>query len=368
MKILLVHQGAELYGSDKTFLQSVKAYRIKYPEAWIVVSIPCDGSLVEKMRPYVDEFDFGRVWVLRKSTVKKLFGKEGLSFIRLMISAWKFMRKFDHVYLNTLVVFNFLCARFFLPSKGSVVHVHEIQTGKLRYVFSVILSLSRAQVIFNSIATQKTYSLLFWQSKRVVPNGVSPAEIFTDLDPEHTYLRCLMVGRVNDWKGQDLLLNAIADLDENLIVNVELRIIGDVFEGQDHFREQLLNTINVMSIKNQIVFEGFTEDTSGLYNWADVVFVPSKKPEPFGLVAIEAMSHSKCVVAAGHGGLVEIVDNGITGVLFEPNNKEALSEVIKGFIIGRLDYKKMGKKGLSKYESFYTEKRYLDLVVGVINE
>lgn len=60
--------------------------------------------------------------------------------------------------------------------------------------------------------------------------------------------------------------------------------------------------------------------------------VPSTEPEPFGMVAIEAMLASKPVVAANHSGLTEIVIHNETGFLVELNNIIALKEALEKLI------------------------------------
>ena len=54
-RVLFVHQGAELYGSDRTFEQSVRGYRIQNPDAHISVLLAASGPLEELLRPSVDE-------------------------------------------------------------------------------------------------------------------------------------------------------------------------------------------------------------------------------------------------------------------------------------------------------------------------
>jgi glycosyltransferase involved in cell wall biosynthesis len=83
---------------------------------------------------------------------------------------------------------------------------------------------------------------------------------------------------------------------------------------------QLQKKVESLGLSNQVEFLDFVSDTAEIYAWSDVVIVPSTKPEPFGRIAIEAMSLCKPVIAANHGGLPEIIENDVSGFLFEPNN------------------------------------------------
>ena len=64
--ILCVHQGAELYGSDRVFVMSVTAFREKYPNAKITIVLPNSGPLVELLEPISDEIIYQDQFVLRR--------------------------------------------------------------------------------------------------------------------------------------------------------------------------------------------------------------------------------------------------------------------------------------------------------------
>ena len=64
--ILCVHQGAELYGSDRMFVMSVSALRTTYPDAKITVVLPQTGPLIEYLEPICDEIIYQELFVLRR--------------------------------------------------------------------------------------------------------------------------------------------------------------------------------------------------------------------------------------------------------------------------------------------------------------
>jgi glycosyltransferase involved in cell wall biosynthesis len=76
--------------------------------------------------------------------------------------------------------------------------------------------------------------------------------------------------------------------------------------------------------------------------------MPSTEAESFGLVAVEAMLAKKPVVASNLGGLSEIVINNETGFLFDPNNKEALSESLFKLIENPSLRSEFGEKGYER--------------------
>ena len=64
--------------------------------------------------------------------------------------------------------------------------------------------------------------------------------MFFGLQPN---LRILLIGRINSWKGHKLLIKAISGLSKQIIEEVELRIVGDVFEDQIYFKEELVDMV-----------------------------------------------------------------------------------------------------------------------------
>lgn len=326
MNIVCIHQGYELYGSDRTFLSCVDFLKDLYPNASIDVILPKEGALSREMRSRDYNVEVRDLWVLRKS-----YGMLGLllragRLPAFVLRAWKRTRGSDLVYINTGVIFDFsLAARWHRNS--TVIHVHEIPGKRVRPLFQALLGFARSPVIFNSQATQASLPLPPNIPTAVVYNGTdTPDE--PPLPTPHEKLRLLMIGRLNSWKGQDLLIDAMAMLPPANRDYIELRVLGDVFEGGP-FLDRLRAQAKVLGLTSQIEFKGFHADPSSDYRWSDIVVVPSREPEPFGLVAIEAMSYGKPVIAAGHGGLVEIVEDGNTGWHFRPNDAHALAAIIE---------------------------------------
>ena len=116
-------------------------------------------------------------------------------------------------------------------------------------------------------------------------------------------------------------INKLVDLKKYII---QVRIVGDVFEDQLEYKDQLIQYVKIHNLENIITFKSFVKNPEVEYAWSNIVVVPSVKPEPFGRVAIEAMSIGRCVVAANHGGLSEIISSNEDGILFEPNNSKSL--------------------------------------------
>ena len=95
--------------------------------------------------------------------------------------------------------------------------------------------------------------------------------------------------------------------------------------------------------------------------------VPSTEPEPFGLVAVEAMLAKKPVVASNHGGLSEIVVNNETGLLVEPRNVNELIIALQKLIENEELRKSFGQKGYEKAIKEFSVEHYTKKIEGIFD-
>jgi glycosyltransferase involved in cell wall biosynthesis len=105
-------------------------------------------------------------------------------------------------------------------------------------------------------------------------------------------------------------------------------IAGDPWRGEERHLRELHEIAAGLGLGDRVRHVGFREDVSEVYGAADIVAVPSKQPDPFPNAALEAAAAGCCVVASAHGGLPEMLLDGVTGVLVEPDSSEALAVAI----------------------------------------
>jgi glycosyltransferase involved in cell wall biosynthesis len=304
----------------------------------------------------VDDVRIVQLAILRKASLKSLKLKDIDTFIKRFVEARRMMCSYDITYINTILVFDYALASS-IVRRPRIMHAHEIPTGAAKLFFLSLVILSRAFMIFNSEATQRSFKLPFWQRGVVVWNGSSgPSNPPSPC--EHIELRLLLIGRFNSWKGQEVLLRAAASLTADQRSRLKVRLVGSVFGDQEHFADRVRRVIAEEGIAEMVEMCPFTPDPFEHYRWADVVVVPSVKPEPFGLVAIEAMATSRCVIAANHGGLREIVVDGVTGTLVEPGSIESLAVAIRGYLDNRARVVSEGEAGQRRFIAEFDEKHY----------
>ncbi len=358
MQILAVHQGNELYGSDRSFIAALEAIR---PIAnKLTVHLPASGSISELIKPLADEIIYGNLGVLRRGQVGKLL----TTLPKQVLKARMRMQAADLVYINTCVVADYLIASRFVKTK-TVCHVREMPPeGRAGVILKKLLRFAKCTNIYNSHATQQSFNMVRCKKEFVVHNGVDIQAVSKFPEPCKP-LKILMVGRLNSWKGQDVLVRATSQSKD---LNLKVRIVGGVYEGQTHFKTNLEQLIQQYDLQETIELLEFTDNISGHLNWSDIVIVPSKKPEPFGRVAIEAMAAKRAVIASKHGGLVEIVEDNESGLLCKPDDSIALAKAIAFFHHNPEQIMAMAEKGYARYQATFTQIAYQEKIQAIIKQ
>jgi glycosyltransferase involved in cell wall biosynthesis len=352
MRIVCVHQGYELYGSDRCFIDSVAALREAWPQADIEVVLPREGPIATPLRALATRVSIEPLFILRRRGLLKLIASTPL---RLPLALWRAMRRMrdaDLVYVNTMMVVDYLVAARFFAAK-TIVHVHEIPDGFKLAVFRRLLNWTRVEAIFNSRATRGAYALPATRPQHVVYNGIAvPDAGPSDYDGTRP-LRLLMLGRINRIKGQDLLIDALALLPREVAQRLEVRIVGETFEN-DRVREEALHTaVRDADLTSVVRFEPFCADPASLYRWADVVVVPSRLPEALGRVAIEAMAHRRPPLVARIGGLPEVVEDRVSGWIVAPNDAPALALALSDIVTKPDDWRSYGAAARTRFDATF---------------
>lgn len=140
-----------------------------------------------------------------------------------------------------------------------------------------------------------------------------------------------MVGHLHAWKGQDRVLGALSELSDDLLPRLRLVFVGEAPDSSRSYLHRLKRSVEENGLGGVVHFAGARDDALGIMNAADFVVHASTRPEPFGLVVLEAMACGRPVVASTLGGPSEIVSEG-TGLLFDPAEEGALAHVIRRLI------------------------------------
>ncbi len=330
--VLLVHPGAEMFGSDRMLLES--ATGLVEAGARVVVALPSTGLLVAPLREAGAEVVILPMLVLRKV----LLTPRGLPRLfrdtfRGLGAAWRLIGRLrpDAVYVSTIIIPQWpLVAR--LRGTRAVSHVHEAEASGNPLVNRLLYAphLASARTLVNSrfsLDTIRRALPALADRTRVVANGVAspehPARPRPRLDGP---LRVLYVGRLSPRKGPDLVIDAAAAL-QAAGRPVEVTLLGAVFEGYEWFERDLRARADETGVA--VTFAGFHPDIWPFLAEADVLVVPSRVDEPFGNTAVEGVLGLRPVVASDSSGLREAAGGYATAQLVAPDDADAIATALE---------------------------------------
>ncbi|MBU1668288.1 glycosyltransferase family 4 protein [bacterium] len=130
-----------------------------------------------------------------------------------------------------------------------------------------------------------------------------------------------IVGRIEEAKGQYLVLEAVAKLKE---LNIKALIVGHTMD--ETYLNHLKERVKELGIEDKIIFTGFTKEVDTHMQLFDVNILATPK-ETFGLVVIEAMMNRVCMIATNNGGPLEIIDDEKDGLLFDRSSDDLAKKI-----------------------------------------
>lgn len=170
--------------------------------------------------------------------------------------------------------------------------------------------------------------------------------------------RILFVGRLEARKGVDTLLESAVMLSARGD-DFELRLVGDAsLEDPSGLTYRDAFERDHPELSDRVSFLGRVDDENlrKEYMACDVFVAPSRF-ESFGLILLEAMMFSKPVVATDIGGMREIIDDGVSGVLIAPDDAKALAEALHGLVASPELRARIGRGGREAFVEGFTLQR-----------
>jgi glycosyltransferase involved in cell wall biosynthesis len=153
-----------------------------------------------------------------------------------------------------------------------------------------------------------------------------------------------LVGRISPWKGQDIFIRA-AGLLSGKYPQAQFRIIGAALFEEAAFEKSLHVLVEELGLQHAFTFTGFRSDIHQAISELDVLVHASTRPEPFGQVIIEGMAAGKPVVATNAGGVPEIVEDGVTGLLVPMGDEISMAAGIDRLLTNPQAARQMGLRG-----------------------
>jgi len=135
----------------------------------------------------------------------------------------------------------------------------------------------------------------------------------------------LLPGRLTRWKGQGVLIEALARLNRT---DVRAVMVGDD-QGRAEYRRELEEKVRALKLEGRVTIAGHCSDMPAAYMLADVVVSASTQPEAFGRVIVEAQAMGRPVIVSDLGAVKETVVDGETGLVVPANDPDRLARAIE---------------------------------------
>lgn len=137
------------------------------------------------------------------------------------------------------------------------------------------------------------------------------------------------------------------------------------------WKEELEKLTRDKGIAKKVIFTGFRNDVPNFITLSDAIVVPHCVPEPFGRVLIEAGALKKPIISTNIPPTPEIVIDGKTGLLVEPNSPKTLAKAMEYIINNPIEARKMGENGyrnvVNNFHSDVTHSKITKLYEKIIN-
>jgi glycogen(starch) synthase len=202
----------------------------------------------------------------------------------------------------------------------------------------------------------------------IIPHGMEDRTRHTKFDAETSpakgreFVTILYAGRFEGRKGTDILLAAIPALCERyrfarFVLVGEDRPLPDGSTLGGQFRAQHIGS----PFLDRVNFTGEVSDAQLETHLRQCdIFVAPSRYESFGLVFLEAMMFGKPVVGCRAGGVTEVIEEGVTGLLAEPGDVPSLIAAISMLLEGAAKRRELGRAGRERYLRLYTREALVE--------
>lgn len=244
-----------------------------------------------------------------------------------------------------------------------ICHVRNIQTtASFRGCWLALAPV----LIANSKATERSYiaQIRTSQRSRVIYNGVDLSVLDGGRTKKETFgfgkdqFVIAQVGRLAPEKGVHIFVEAMASV-ATRYPHARAIVVGDAaVYGSESYANEVKRSVSRLGLTEKVVFTGFVDDIRSVYGAIDLLVQPSTC-EPFGRTLVEAMAMKVPVIATNCGGAVEVVEDGVTGLLVPPGEASSLAEVIVKIIENREFGIRLGLRGRKRAEEVFSIEKHV---------
>jgi glycosyltransferase involved in cell wall biosynthesis len=249
--------------------------------------------------------------------------------------------------------------------------------NKLKHYYNAVMAKGDKVIAISDFVAQHAREVYGVPNHRLVtihrgidPDLFDPAKVSAEriiqaarpwrLDDDRPVI--MLPGRLTRWKGQAVLIDALAILGRKDICCV--LVGGD--QGRTAYRTELEEQARRKGMDQVVRVVDHCSDMAAAYMLADVVVSASTHPEGFGRVAVEAQAMGRPVIATDHGGARETVWPNESGWLVPPNNAEALAVALeRALSLSQIERETMAANGRDNVMANFTVSLMCDRIMAV---
>ena len=372
MKALIFSHSSRLGGAERSLLELVKHLVSDYQTRCTVILQP-DGLSIKHLEDVGAEIITAPIywWCAGPDqpdieTIRKDMSYS-LEWLLENLDQIKSLQP-DVILTNTITIpWGAICAQLIQRPHIWMINEFGVLDHGLRFIypFDQILSIIQSaadRIVTRSHAVQNTLFPNLPQDKvETVYPAIEPPDSKIKTNYLHsTYyhqpasFRLLMTSTLMAAKGQEDAVLSVIELVKNRNRKVELVLAG---YAQPDYQAYLQELIRNGGIENLVHIIPFQENVFSVVQEADAVLMCSKM-EAFGRVTVESMLMEKAVIATHTGGSIEIIQDGVTGLLYTPGNHQELADKIESLIMNPTLRKEISRNGYDFAKSTFVPENF----------
>lgn len=371
--VLIANPGADLYGSDRMAVESVRA--LVRDGFRVIVTVPEPGPLVALLQRAGADVVGCPTLVVRKG----LLNARGLlTLVRDTLRSVRPSRRLLREWNPGTVIVNTVTPPLWillgrLSRRKVICHVHEGEASVaaiLRSALYLPLTFCHRILINSRFSLGVLVRSAPWLSRRttVVYNAVAgPAELAAPRDTIDGTIRLLFVGRLSHRKGPHVAIDALKILTD-AAVNARLDLLGAVFPGNEAYSDDLRAQVERLGLADRVSFLGFRAAVWDELAAHDIALIPSTVDEPFGNTAVEAALAARPAVVSAVGGLPEATAQSTSTVLVEPGDAEGIARAVRRIADDWTEYATRAQGDAIRVADVFSEDTYADAISEAVRE
>lgn len=380
-KLLFLDQFGTLGGAQRVLLETLNSLDPTQYQA--MVALGTDGDFRERLLdegiPVMD-LPLGSYHSGKKTPLDMVRFFFRSLYCALVLTGWAVRHRPNLFFANGPRTF--ICATLagWLTHRPVIWHLHNVLPQgvemSLLAVFSrwvhtiVVCSRAAARPLLERKPSLETKIRLIYNPaprlKQPATDEVDDLRERFGVQPEEVCIGIL--GRVTPFKGQWHFLQAARQVLQQT-QQARFFVIGspasDKADRQYHSQLQLF--VEQSGMKNSVCFVEHQREVERYLAMMEVVVVASQGPEAFPQTIIEAMSMGKAVIAPASGGIVEILEDGKTGVFAEVNEPNKLAAEMSKLIHERDLCKSLGRSAQERISRHNSRKKFIEAIQSTLN-